>query len=71
MLRGIIDRLYPIKDEIEAVMDEEEEAYDNLPDGLRETDRGEQMAENVSELQGVIESLENDVIDILDTIAAC
>lgn len=71
VLRGIIDRLYPIKDEIEAVMDEEQDAYDNLPDGLRESDMGEQLADNVSELQGVIDSLDSDVIDKIDTIAAC
>lgn len=71
VLRNIIDRLNPIKDEIEAVMDDEQDAYDNLPDGLRESDRGEQMADNVSELQGVINTLENDVIDKIDSIAAC
>lgn len=71
MLRNIIDRLNPIKDEIETVMDDEQDAYDNLPDGLRESDRGEQMADNVSELQGVINTLENDVIDKIDSIAAC
>lgn len=71
VLREIIDRLYPIKDEIEAVMDEEQDAYDNLPDGIRESDRGETMADNVSELQDVIDSLDSDVIDKLDAIAAC
>lgn len=71
VLRNIIDRLNPIKDEIETVMDDEQDAYDNLPDGLRESDRGEQMADNVSELQGVINTLENDVIDKIDSIAAC
>ena len=71
MLREINERLSSIRDEIETVMDEEQDAYDNLPDGLREADRGETMADNVSELQGVIDSLENDVIDKLDTIAAC
>jgi hypothetical protein len=52
-------------------MDEEQDAYDNLPDGLREADRGEQLADNVSELQGVIDSLDSDVIDKIDAIAAC
>lgn len=70
-LRAINERLSTIKDEIETVMDDEQEAYDNLPDGIRDGDRGEQMADNVSELQGVIDTLESDVIDKLDTIAAC
>lgn len=70
-LRAINDRLSTIKDEIEAVMDEEQDAYDNLPDGLRDGDKGDQMADNVSELQGVIDTIENDVIDKIDAIAAC
>lgn len=70
MLRDINDRLSSIRDEIETVMDEEQEAYDNLPDGLRESDKGDQMADNVSELQGVIDTIENDVIDKIDSIAA-
>jgi len=70
VLRNINDRLSSIRDEIETVMDEEQEAYDNLPDGLRESDKGDQMADNVSELQGVIDTIENDVIDKIDSIAA-
>lgn len=70
MLRNINDRLSSIRDEIETVMDEEQEAYNNLPDGLRESDKGDQMADNVSELQGVIDTIENDVIDKIDSIAA-
>lgn len=70
VLRNINDRLSSIRDEIETVMDEEQEAFDNLPDGLRESDKGDQMADNVSELQGVIDTIENDVIDKIDSIAA-
>jgi len=71
VLREINERLSSIRDEIETVMDEEQDAYDNLPDGLREADRGEQLADNVSELQGVIDTLDSDVIDKIDAIAAC
>jgi hypothetical protein len=71
VLREINERLSSIRDEIETVMDEEQDAYDNLPDGLREADRGETMADNVSELQGVIDTLDSDVIDKIDAIAAC
>ena len=70
-LRSINDRLSTIKDEIEAVMDEEQDAYDNLPDGLRDSDKGDLLADNVGELQEVINTIENDVIDKIDAIAAC
>lgn len=71
VLRDLIDRLNPIRDELESVKDEEQDAYDNLPDGLRDGMRGEMMAENVDGLQEAIDALENDVIDKIDAIAAC
>ena len=71
MLRDISDRLGSIRNEIETVMDEEQDAYDNLPDGIRDGSQGDLMADNVSELQGVIDTIDNDVIDKIDAIAAC
>ena len=71
VLRALNERLGSIRDEIETVRDEEEEAYYNLPDGIRDGDRGYQMQDNVNDLQEVIDTIENDVIDKIDAIAAC
>ena len=71
MLRDISSRLGSIRDEIETVKDEEEEAYYNLPDSIQGGDRGYQMQDNVNDLQEVIDAIENDVIDKIDAIAAC
>ena len=70
VLRDICERLDAIRDEVEGVKDEEEAAYDNLPDGLRDGIRGTIMAENVDSLQDAIDGL-NDVYDKIDTAAAC
>lgn len=70
-LRDISDRLGSIMEEIEMVKDEEQDAYDNLPDGIRESDKGDQLADNVGELEDVINTLDSDVIDKIETIAAC
>lgn len=70
VLRDINGRLNSIRDEIEAVRDEEEEAYYNLPDGIRDGDRGYQMQDGINDLQEVIDTIENDVIDKIDAIAA-
>lgn len=40
-IQKIIERLEEIRDDIEAVKDEEEEAYENLPESLQESERGE------------------------------
>ena len=70
VLRNISERLGSIRDEIETVMDDEQDAYYNLPDSIQASDRGYQMQDNVNDLQGVIETIDNDVIDKLDSIAA-
>lgn len=70
VLRDICERLDSIRDEVEGVKDEEEAAYNNLPDGLRDGIKGELMAENVDNLQEAIDGLEN-VYDKIDTAAAC
>lgn len=70
VLRDISARLGSIRNEIETVMDEEQDAYYNLPDSIQAGDKGYQMQDNVSDLQGVIETIDNNVIDKIDSIAA-
>jgi len=43
---------------LEAVTEEEQEAYDNMPEGLQESEQGEQLEENVTLLEGVVDQLE-------------
>lgn len=70
VLRDICERLDAIRDEVEGVKDEEEAAYGNLPDGLRDGVQGTLMSENVDNLQEAIGGLE-EVYDKIDTAAAC
>ena len=70
VLRDICERLDAIRDEVEGVKDEEEAAYDNLPDGLRDGVQCTLMSENVDSLQEAIDGLE-EVYDKIDTAAAC
>lgn len=52
---------------IEGVRDDEQEAYDNMPEGLQCSERGEQMYEYVSTLDDAVDSI-NDTIDYLNEI---
>ena len=52
-----------IRNGIETVRDEEQDALDNLPEGLQGTARGEEMETNVESLSDVIDSLEEIDID--------
>ena len=50
-----IDRLM---DDIEEVQNEEQEAYDNMPENLQESERGEAMQEAIDNLDSAWSSLE-------------
>lgn len=58
-----------VKEALQDVLNEEQEAYDNLPEGLQESDRGQQMQEYIDALEGVVDSLgELDIEDLYGTI---
>lgn len=51
-------------DIINQVREDEEDAYENMPEGLQESERGEQMSDNVYEL----EMAANDIENVADSI---
>ena len=64
-LIAVQSKLSDLKAEIEQIRDEEQEAYDNLPEGLQDSERGERMSEIIetlddaaSDREGVIDTLE-------------
>lgn len=57
-LAGLHDRLAKIADELEAIRDEEQEAYDNLPDSLQAGQRGDALQESVDTLESAMSSAE-------------
>lgn len=59
MLQDIVDALDEQKSSIETVQEEEQDAYDNLPEGIQCSERGETMENNVSEMEGIASELED------------
>ena len=49
-----------LRDVLEAVRDEEEEAFENLPESIQETERGEIMQDVISALEDLISELDDD-----------
>lgn len=47
-----------IADEIESIRDDEQEAHENLPDSMRDGERGDEMEYAISQLEEVLEPLE-------------
>lgn len=66
-IRRIEEVLQVLLDDIESVKDEEQEAFDNMPEGLQASDRGEAMEANISNLEDVVCNIE-EAIDNLTLI---
>lgn len=47
-----------IKEDLQSVLDEEEEAYENLPESIQGSERGELMQEYIEALEAAIDSLD-------------
>lgn len=60
----LLDQAYGL---IESVKCEEEEAYDNLPEGLQESEKGEALYENVEQLEELMENVETVVEEITES----
>ena len=63
-IQEVIDQLEELKSTIETIMDEEQEAYDNLPENLQGSERGEAMSEAADNLDSAFSSME-EVLDYL------
>lgn len=54
------------KDALEMLRDDEQMAYDNLPEGIQMSDRGDEMEEYINMLDEAIDSLEDAIMSIED-----
>lgn len=63
----IIERLEAINEDIDNILCEEQESYDNLPESLQESSRGEAMTEAIEALESSYSSVE-EAIDYLNEI---
>lgn len=55
---GIIQEIENLCYSIDVLRDEEEESYENLPESIQMSDRGEAMNEAIDNLESAISSLE-------------
>ncbi len=56
-------------DVLEEVRDEEQDAFDNLPEGLQDSERGDMMQEAIGNLDEAIDNLD-DVLSSLENVEA-
>lgn len=63
-LSAIASRLEALQDELDAIATDEREAVENMPEGLRESERGQAAEESADALENACEGLG----DVLATV---
>ena len=66
-IERIVDKLNEIQADLTCVRNDEEEAYDNLPEGFQSSERGDSMQEAIDAMDDADGSLQN-AIDCLTEI---
>lgn len=64
ILKTIVESLSKISEELRDVIDEETDAYENMPDNLKDGERGSSSSDAIDYLEDASSSLD----DIIDTI---
>ena len=64
-IQGIRDSIIDLQTELEEVQSEEQDAYDNLPESLQESEKGQVMYDALDNIESAISSL-NEVMEYLD-----
>lgn len=55
---AIQERLEELRSDVELILDEEQEAFDNLPESLQEAERGQAMQDSIDYLEEAISSID-------------
>lgn len=66
-LQTVIDKLEELKFEVSSICDQEQEAYDNMPESLQESERGSSIYDNVCNLEDQLINFD-DIIENLQEI---
>lgn len=66
-IKRAIQLLEQAKEVLDGVLDEESNAFDNLPESIQQSSRGEQMEDNVDKLQETIDLID-EAQDALENI---
>ena len=57
-LRGILEKMETLKEEIDEIRSTEEEKLDNMPESLRDSTKGDEMQEGIDVLESAYNSMD-------------
>lgn len=64
MIRKIVEQLGGLKEELDSVKDEEQDALDSMPENLQESERGEEMQMAIDVMEDACGDLESIVYNL-------
>lgn len=67
-LNEIINKLSELWDDLESLKSEEEECYDNMPENLQYSEKGERIEAVVESLNDALDSIDNAIDSINEAI---
>lgn len=67
-LGEIIDKLEEQKMELDSLIEEEQEAYDNMPESLQDGERGQAMSDIINDLETERDSIEDVMQNLLEIL---
>ena len=67
-LQKVVNMIADARELLEEIRDDEQEAFDNLPIGIQESERGEQMDSYVYLMGEIIDSLDDHECNLTDDI---
>ena len=67
-LKGIVAQLETLKDKLEMIQEQKEEAFENLPENLQLSMQGELMQEKAENISDAVFSLEECIDNITEAI---
>lgn len=67
-LQGLSAQFDELKERIEAVRDEEQEYFDNMPESFQQGDKGSMAEEAISNLDSAVDAFEIDFDEIISSL---
>ena len=68
LLKSAIETIEILNESISTIKDEEQEKFDNLPEGLQQSENGQKFEETVGSLEEAISNLEEAISNIYSVI---
>jgi hypothetical protein len=67
-IRRILDEMTAGMEALRELQEEEQESFDNLPEGLQQSDRGQEIEECAGDFDMAIDSIENAIDEVQDIL---